>query len=139
MTPESALHILQRLMAQGKDAYEAVEAFGVPAFHAVMREEFETNSRFMSDPLFDIAVEHSRKSCENWDFAQATDLWLAGWTSEAQSSNSQVMSWYWRRPARRKNIPGRRYLSTNQAWMAMRREQGLPTVQEGRFISRFPE
>ena len=38
-------------------------------------------------------------------------------------------SWFWRRPPRKKGSKGRRYLSTNQAWMALRRENNQPTEQ----------
>jgi hypothetical protein len=54
---------------------------------------------------------------------QAYELWGAGWTSHPQSKGAKVMSWYWRQPPRRPGKPGRLFLSTNQAFNAMKNEQ----------------
>lgn len=89
------------------------------------------------ETLFDLVVKagfEQRNSVGSRDMDQAMDLWQAGWTSEDTMahlikpnefwSQTQVMSWYWRAPSKRPGKPGRRYLSTNQAWNAMQRERG---------------
>lgn len=60
---------------------------------------------------------------------QGLALYAAGWTSEVPDSykhNSKAfwrqcptMSLYWRAPSKRPGKPGRKYLSTNQAYNAM--------------------
>lgn len=58
---------------------------------------------------------------------QAIELWGAGWTSEVPTRTNSKDFWmqchtrslYWRAPSKRAGKPGRRYLSTNQAWLAM--------------------
>ena len=88
--------------------------------------------------LLDLLAIAGREECDESEMEKAIELWLAGWTSElpehyntpeAQErakndpwSRCAVMSWYWRAPSKRKGKPGRRYLSTNQAFNAMKRE-----------------
>ena len=79
----------------------------------------------------DIAARASHKESNDAEMEKALELSAAGWTPEIEkhhtphplTGNVDVMSWYWRRPARRKGQKGRRYLSTNQAWNALNREQ----------------
>lgn len=62
---------------------------------------------------------------------QCIPLMLAGWTSEVPEcyqnnsrdkwSQCPQMSLYWRSPSKRPGKPGRKYLSTNQAFNAMQR------------------
>jgi len=80
--------------------------------------------------MLDILAKASHQEREKKDMEQALELSAAGWQAEIQphhtphpfTGNVQVMSWYWRRPARRKNQKGRLYLSTNQAWNAMKKQ-----------------
>ena len=53
-------------------------------------------------------------------------LMAADWRWELPQSVSdpEPFQWYWRRPPRRKGSKGRLFLSTNQAFNALRREQG---------------
>lgn len=56
---------------------------------------------------------------------QALALMAAGWTIDF-AGNAATEPWqlYWRRPPRRKDSRGRRYLSTQQAYNALMREKG---------------
>ncbi len=64
------------------------------------------------------------------DMEMALTLTAAGWSAELTSAhlphpftgNVPVMSWFWRRPPRRPGKPGRRYLSTQQAFNAYSKE-----------------
>lgn len=90
-----------------------------------------TNDERQLPALFDLLVcaqFEQRNSVDGADYQQALELWQAGWTSESHEpysdhfwSQVQVMSWYWRAPSKRPGKPGRRYLSTNQAWNAFQR------------------
>jgi hypothetical protein len=69
------------------------------------------------------------KEANDAEMEKALELSAAGWTPEIEKHHTphpytgsvDVMSWYWRRPARRKGQKGRRYLSTNQAWNAYKK------------------
>lgn len=137
-----------RLLADGMTHEEALMAFDEEEFwQAAMAEFFSgavrvvpaleniekvgdwiTNDERKLPALFDLLttarMEH-RNSVNGDDYKQAMDLWQSGWTSESQRPDSQVMSWYWRAPPKRPGKPGRKFLSTNQAWNAMRR--AIPT------------
>lgn len=64
----------------------------------------------------------------NRDRAQADALIMAGWKWELPAiSDPDIFQWYWRRPPRRKGSKGRKYLSTNQAYSALMREQSRST------------
>ena len=83
-----------------------------------------TNDERMLPSLFDLLVKangEKRNGVNGADYQQALDLWQAGWKSEAVTPDGQVMSWYWRAPSKRPPRPGRRYLSTNQAWNALQK------------------
>lgn len=68
---------------------------------------------------------HSRREMNERDFPQAMALWAAGWTAETPHAERQedIMSYYWRRPGRRKGKPGRLFLSTQQAFNALNKEK----------------
>ncbi len=67
--------------------------------------------------------ENIRREMNERDFAQAMDLWAAGWKAERpHQPQEDIMSWYWRRPGKRKGTKGRLFLSTNQAHNALLRE-----------------
>ncbi len=72
--------------------------------------------------LFSLQVEARLEESYQPD-SQCLDLWSAGWTSENPNPPRpcQTMSLYWRRPPIGKRKQGRRFLSTNQAWMALQR------------------
>ncbi len=80
--------------------------------------------------MLTIAAMADHAKAERAEMEKALQLSAAGWKAEIQkhhtahpfTGNTDVMSWYWRRPARRKGSKGRLYLSTNQAWNAMRKE-----------------
>lgn len=56
------------------------------------------------------------------DFKQAATLWKAGWKAESHHEGEDIMSYYWRRPPKRKGKKGRLFLSTNQAHNALKKE-----------------
>lgn len=94
--------------------------------------DFVTNDDRKMPALFDLLTHarHERRNGVHGEaYRQALDLWQAGWTSESPRpatndfwAQVQVMSWYWRAPSKRRGLPGRKYLSTNQAWNALQRE-----------------
>lgn len=70
-----------------------------------------------------IEGENIRREMNERDFSQAMDLWAAGWKAETpHQTQEDIMSWYWRRPGKRKGKKGRLFLSTNQAHNALLRE-----------------
>ncbi len=79
--------------------------------------------------MFDLLARASYQESEKKDMEQALELSAAGWQAEIQphhtphpfTGNVSVMSWYWRRPSKRKGKPGRLFLSTNQAFNALKR------------------
>lgn len=71
-----------------------------------------------------------REEARDKDFGKAIELWMAEWTSYPQSPKHEIMSWYWRRPPRPGRKKGRLYLSTDQAYRAMRKEAGLEMPEE---------
>jgi hypothetical protein len=62
-----------------------------------------------------------REKCEQEYLIKAGDLMLAGWTPDPVDHRNDMMSWKWRRPARRKNSKGMRFHSTDQAWNYLQR------------------
>lgn len=119
----------KQLVAQGKTPLEALNEFDRDKWNAAMCAEIDERGESTLLALGAMA-EHEANDLK--DMEQAIELWGAGWTSEVPECykhNSKsfwrqcpVMSWYWRRPPRRAGKPGRRYLSTNQAYNAMKRE-----------------
>jgi hypothetical protein len=107
------------LLSKGKTHLEAMNEFDQEKLKQAVKDEID--DRGPRSVLLDLVAEAGRQRREQDDFSQATDLWLAGWTSEKPYPNSQVMSWYWRAPAKGKRPLGRKYLSTNQAWRALQR------------------
>lgn len=65
-----------------------------------------------------------RREMNERDFEQAAALWAAGWKAETpHRTQEDIMSWYWRRPPKRKGQKGRLFWSTNQAHNAMLKER----------------
>ncbi len=118
--------------------HEAMQCFDEEEWDKAVHEELMSGEVGHLDgtSLLDLSAMASfegRSSVGSPDMDQAMALWAAGWTSEVPSpehdgkhgfwSRCSVMSFYWRRPPRRPGKPGRRYLSTNQAYNAMMKEQ----------------
>lgn len=136
-----------RFMSEGMTYAEAMEHFDEKEFHAAAMAELDcgqariqhwpeemgcfTNDSRKLPGLFELATRAGYQQRESEAMNQAIELWAAGWTSELPRKPSsddfwaqvQTMSLYWRRPARRKGKPGKFYPSTNQAWMALKRER----------------
>lgn len=93
--------------------------------------EWKTNDERELPGLFSLYARASREMQDARDMEFALALYAEGWTSEVPptfQTNSRdfwrqcpVMSLYWRAPSKRPGRPGRRYLSTNQAYNAMKR------------------
>lgn len=133
-----------KFLAQGMTHAEAYREFCPIKLNRAVFEECITENAEWSDSeqrivtnsgkvsLLELCSKAMREIQDEQDMQQATELWLSGWTSEIPESyrnNSPnfwrqcpVMSLQWRRPSRRQGKPGKRYLSTNQAWMSMQRE-----------------
>lgn len=83
-----------------------------------------------------IEGERMRREMNERDWQQAAALWAAGWTAETpHATQEDIMSYYWRRPGKRKGKKGRLFLSTNQAHNALLRESlqnavALPTASK---------
>ena len=92
----------------------------IPRF--LMPGEGKTGDIIADLPILASELQHeSRKK----DIVQVRALLAAGWSFELPASEDpEPMSWYWRRPPRRKGSKGRFYWSTNQAYIAMMREKG---------------
>lgn len=119
------------LVAKGHTPFEAFSMFDAGELWNMAMEEvrergpMETHAD--SDSLICLCVSAQQEERDRKDLEeQAIPLWLAGWTSEPQSKDAQVMSWYWRAPAKGKRPLGRRFLSTNQAFMALQRQTQNP-------------
>lgn len=81
--------------------------------------------------MLNIAARAYHKESNDAEMEKALQLSAAGWQAELGPGHSphpytgcvDVMSWYWRRPAKTKGRKGRRFLSTGQAWNAFQRER----------------
>lgn len=137
-----------QFLAQGMTHREAMECFDREELQRACNEELISGAaahRFnmatmQSETisgelcLFDLVVKaefEKRNSIDSESGSQCLALWQAGWTSEDISppkddsfwGQTQLMSLYWRAPSKRPSKPGRRYLSTNQAFNAMKKAQ----------------
>lgn len=87
---------------------------------------FVTNDSREMPALLEIlstADSQRRNGVNGRDYGQALELWQAGWSSETERPDMLVMAWRWRAPSKRPGRPGRRFLSTNQAWNALKKAQ----------------
>lgn len=140
-------HAFLCFLAQGMGYDEAMAQFDEREFSRLAIEELEIKDAVIDPTLMELVTNDERKepalfelysraqfekrnNVDSPDFQQAMDLWAAGWKSELPRtpgenfwSQVQVMSYYWRRPSKRKGSKGRLFLSTNQAWQALRRER----------------
>ncbi len=122
MTPEFAVDLFHDLLAKGHSHAEVESMFTKDQIHDVICSEGDVINQLEFLRLCGTAGLERRNE---EDMDKATELWLAGWISETpyESQKYAVMSWYWRRPPKTKNRPGRRFLSTQQAYNAMKKEQ----------------
>lgn len=135
LSPDFVLTLLGCCLAQGMDVREAVVEVGEVRVQEAWKAA-PAHSDTAGRLLAMLSVK-GRMDTDDRDMEQALALTDAGWTSEdPRAINSPhlpapktiwektpVMSWYWRAPSKRAGKPGRRYLSTNQAFRAMQREQ----------------
>lgn len=115
----------KELLKRGMTPLEALREFERDRFNGALLEELDLRKREAWDDdssLLSLAARAGREESNETEMEKAIELWIAGWTSETpHSTQEDVMSWYWRRPTRRPGKPGRRYLSTQQAYNAMKR------------------
>lgn len=137
-----------RFLAEGMSYAEALDEFDRSEINAAINAELERGDSVQvrnpetmmlqnacgHETLFDLVVKAEFQKRNERDFnEQAVPLMLAGWTMENPSpSNSkdfwrqtQTMSLYWRAPSKRPGKPGRKYLSTNQAFRALQKSQQI--------------
>lgn len=125
MTPEFGIELFRNLLSKGHTHGEIHEMFTREQISAALFPDGKMPPA--SREFLDLLVVGGMELRNEKDMEKAIELWLAGWTSEKPApTTSQVMSWYWRRPPRTKKRPGRRYLSTDQAYNAMKKEQAGP-------------
>lgn len=120
MTADLALTLFRANLAAGMTHAEAATLFTPDDLRtALFSEEFAPPE---AHELLNLLGKAQREEMNDRDMDQAIELWLAGWKSETpHKTQTDVMSWYWRRPARTKTRPGRLFLSTNQAFSAMKK------------------
>lgn len=124
------------MMNGGKSAWEAFQEFDGKDFNRALVEELSSSNVHVNPKTFThetldglpslltLSSWASREKMNEEDTEKAIELWMAGWTSEADAKTQKdVMSWYWRRPSKRPGKLGRKFHSTNQAFMALRRER----------------
>jgi len=123
MNADTYRDAFQIMLKQGKTPYEALQQFDRDRLNYALRQGIREEDVREAGSLFSLCVAAAIEEQDEKDMEQAIALWLAGWTSETPSpTQERVMSWYWRRPSRRKGKPGRLFLSTNQAFNAMMKE-----------------
>lgn len=122
-----------QLLAKGMSPGEAMREFDEEDLKSAMLQEMDEKGFecWAEGSLCNQISKAGREHADEKDMEQAIELWAAGWTSEIPECyrhNSKdfwrqcpTMSLFWRRPSRRPGKPGRKYLSTNQAFMAMKR------------------
>lgn len=122
------------LIAEGMDVREAILEVGEKRVADAMMNA-PAKSEAAGRLLACLSVK-SRMDSDDKDMEQALELTAAGWTAEDPRAKTNlpppkniwettaVMSWQWRAPGKRPGKPGRLYLSTNQAFMALQRERG---------------
>ncbi len=110
------------LLKQGKSHLEAFEEFELRDFNLAMLDELKHGRREGMPSLLELAAIANREQMNSNDMDKAIELWLAGWVSLTPHKCQQnIMSWYWRRPPIRKRKMGRLFLSTDQAFNALKK------------------
>jgi hypothetical protein len=125
----------REMLKRGMTPLEALGEFDEAEFNAAVKAEIESKTLRLNRKTFrleapgglpsllEFAGRAAREKMNERDMGDAIELWMAGWTSETPyKSQSDVMSWYWRRPPRRKGKPGRFFWSTQQAYNAMKKD-----------------
>jgi hypothetical protein len=121
LSPDETFAILQKLMAQGLSATEAMAEFEKQDLDASTLKALMEDGT--SHPLWVLSIQEMRESSHRETLeGQCYELWMNGWTVEP-NGRDESWAWYWRRPARRAGQKGRKFLSTNQAFNALKREQ----------------
>ncbi len=116
------IYAFESFLAKGMSHAEALAEFNKDEWNAAMLAEMDN---YGTKGMLDLAAKAGREESNAHDMEQATVLWLENWISELPDPRYEydVMSWYWRRPSRREGKPGRKFLSTSQAYNALRREK----------------
>lgn len=114
-------------LANGDSPLEAFQRFDREEFYRAAMEELSIRGHAAwmdADSLASLGLLAQQEEWNAKDMDQAIPLWAAGWTSQAPNLGQieRVMAWYWRAPVKGNRKLGRRYMSTNQAFMAMQRE-----------------
>jgi hypothetical protein len=120
---------------QGMTAGEALEQFDREDWNKAVTDELESHSVRINPTTFGLQTDDGKPAlCElsamacrdrmnDRDMGLAAELWLKGWTSENPHGHPRdVFAWFWRRPPKRPGKLGRKYLSTQQAYNAMKKE-----------------
>ncbi len=114
----------QMLLAQGMTPLEALREFDREEWNKAVREEIEIYGPNPPEPsLLDLSARANREGMNERDLSKALELWLAGWKSESVTKESDIFQWQWRRPPRMKNSLGMKFLSTDQAYNALKKEK----------------
>lgn len=125
---EAYTEMFQLLLKQGKTHLEAYREFDEEKLRKALLDSLDSGPPGKRNlALLDLMALAGMEKADEADREQCFELWSQGWTSEKVTPDSRPMSWYWRSPPKGKRPLGRRYLSTNQAWLAMRRRLGLTT------------
>lgn len=121
-TTDYYVETFQKFLAQGMSHLEALNQFDRKEWNEAMMREPELKRG--SIRMLELCGLALREEMDLEDLDQAMELWGAGWTSETPYKAQQIhiMSWYWRRPSKRKGSKGRLFLSTNQAYNAYKKE-----------------
>lgn len=113
---------------QGLTPLEALKTFDSEELSEALCQESNTATPgYLKDKssLLSYISRAGREERNEHDMGKAIELWLSGWTSETpHSTQTDVMSWYWRRQPKVKGNLGRKYQSTNQAYIALLKERG---------------
>ena len=123
-----------QMLADGATYLEAYQKFDETMWREAMNTEimcggtkynhktFVYETKDGKPSLLDLASRAHGEERNLKDLEQAIELMGAGWVSERPNgAPCQVMSLYWRAPSKRPPKPGRRYLSTNQAFNALKK------------------
>ncbi len=113
------LKLIQSFKAKGLTDGEILQEFNRDDFNKTLRESIEEGE----DRLLDFAANAGRDNRNIEDLNKAIELWTAGWKSEIpkEFKNLDVMSWYWRRPPIGNRKTGKLFLSTDQAYSALKK------------------
>lgn len=121
------------LLSQGMTPLEAMEEFDKEEWNVAMVAEMESGILCQHPKTFELMTEDgklsllqlscraSRDKMNDQDIGKALELWMAGWTSHPVRPDSDVFQWQWRASPKRAGKPGRKYLSTEQAFRALKK------------------